>query len=150
MSQESQVDIDRSVGYILKRAQATLHGELEKRLSRYGLSISQYACLELLAHQPDSSQSELARGAFVTRQAMQQLTAGLQKAGLIASRGDGRARRMRLTADGRRKLKAASRVAAEVEREMLAGLDPAQQDALRGHLVSCIDSLGLGSAGDGA
>lgn len=142
MSQESQVDLDRSVGYTLKRAQAALHSALEKRLARHGLSIPQYACLELLARQPDSSQSELARGAFVSRQAMHQLTAGLQKAGLIASRGDGRARRMRLTADGRRKLKAASRAAVEVERKMLAGLDPAQEDALRGHLISCIESLG--------
>jgi DNA-binding MarR family transcriptional regulator len=142
MSQEAQaVDIDRSVGYTLKRAQATLHTVLEKRLRRQGLTISQYACLELLGRQPDSSQSELARGAFVTRQAMQQLTVGLQKAGLIASRGDGRARRMRLTADGRRKLKAASRAAAEVERRMLTGLDPAQEDALRGYLISCIDAL---------
>lgn len=135
------MDLDRSVGYTLKRAQAALHGALEERLSGLGLSIPQYACLELLARQPDSSQSELARGAFVTRQAMQQLTVGLQKAGLIASRGDGRARRMQLTADGRRKLKAASRAAVEVERKMLTGLDPAQEDALRGHLISCIDSL---------
>jgi DNA-binding MarR family transcriptional regulator len=141
MGQEGRVDIDRSVGYTLKRAQAALHGVLEKRLRSQGLSVSQYACLELLAHQPDLSQSELARGAFVTRQAMQQLTAGLEKAGLIASRGDGRARRLRLTVDGRRKLKAASRVAAEVERAMLTGLDQTQEDALRSHLISCVDSL---------
>jgi DNA-binding MarR family transcriptional regulator len=141
MSREGQVDLDRSVGYTLKRAQAALHGALEKRLRRHGLSISQYACLELLARQPDCSQSELARRAFVTRQAMQQLTVGLQKAGLITSRDDGRARRLRLTADGRRKLRAASRAAAEVERMMLTGLDQAQGDALRSHLISCIDSL---------
>jgi len=48
---------------------------------------------------------------------------------------------MRLTADGRRKLKAASRAAAEVERRMLTGLDPAQEDALRAYLISCIDAL---------
>jgi DNA-binding MarR family transcriptional regulator len=141
MSQADQVDIDRSVGYTLKRAQATLHRALESRLRGLGLSVSQYACLELLANQPDRSQSELARGAFVTRQAMQQLTVGLQNAGLVASRGDGRARRLRLTAEGRRKLKAASRAAAEVERKMLTGLDRAQEDALLDGLTGCIDSL---------
>ncbi len=141
MGQGDQVDLDRSVGYTLKRAQATLHRALEKRLRGNGLSVSQYACLELLAKQPDRSQSELARGAFVTRQAMHQLTVGLENAGLVAGRGDGRARRLRLTAEGRRKLKAASRAAAEVEREMLAGLDRAQEDELLGHLLTCIDSL---------
>lgn len=141
MSQVSQVDLDRSVGYTLKRTQAALHSALETRLRAHGLSVPQYACLELLAQQPDRSQSELARLAFVTRQAMQQLTVGLRNAGLITSRGDGRARRLQLTADGRRKLKAASRAAVEVERKMLAGLDQAQQSTLHDYLISCIDSL---------
>ncbi len=137
----SQVDVDRSVGYIVKRAQSALHTALEKRLRRHGLSVSQYACLELLAQRPDLSQSELARGAFVTRQAMNQLVAGLQTAGLITSRNDGRARRLQLTAVGKRKLRAASRAAAEVERRMLAGLDEAQQSTLHDYLASCVDSL---------
>jgi DNA-binding MarR family transcriptional regulator len=135
------VDLDRSVGYILKRAQSALHNALETRLRTHGLSVSQYACLELLAQRPDLSQSELARGAFVTRQAMHQLAAGLQSAGLITSRDDGRARRLQLTAVGTRKLRAASRAAAEVERKMLAGLDEAQRSALHVCLASCIDSL---------
>jgi hypothetical protein len=42
---------------------------------------------------------------------------------------------------GKRKLRAASRVAAEVERKMLAGLDEAQQGTLHDCLASCIDSL---------
>jgi DNA-binding MarR family transcriptional regulator len=141
MSQAGQVDLERSVGYILKRAQSALHNALEKRLRTQGLSVSQYACLELLAHRPDLSQSELARGAFVTRQAMHQLAAGLQSAGLITSRNDGRARRLQLTPVGKRKLRAASRAAAEVERKMLAALDEAKQSTLHDCLASCIDSL---------
>jgi DNA-binding MarR family transcriptional regulator len=141
MSQAGQVDLDRSVGYILKRAQSALHTALETRLRTHGLSVSQYACLELLAQRPDLSQSELARSAFVTRQAMHQLAAGLQSAGLITSRDDGRASRLRLTAIGTRKLRAASRAASEVERTMLAGLDETQQNTLHDCLASCIDSL---------
>ena len=141
MSQAGHVDLDRSAGYILKRAQSALHTALETRLRKHGLSVSQYACLELLAQRPDLSQSELARGAFVTRQAMHQLAAGLQSAGLITSRDDGRARRLQLTALGKRKLRAASRAAAEVERKMLAGLDEAQQSAFHACLASCIESL---------
>jgi DNA-binding MarR family transcriptional regulator len=143
MSQADQVDLDRSVGYILKRAQSALHTALEARLRTLGLGVSQYACLELLARRPDLSQSELARGAFVTRQAMNQLAAGLQSAGLITSRDDGRARRLQLTAVGKRKLRAASRAVAEVERKMLAGLDAAQQSTWHDDLARCIDSLAL-------
>lgn len=139
-----QVIIDRSVGYALKRAQSALHSALEKQLRPHGLSVAQYACLELLAQQPDRSQSELARGAFVTRQAMQQLATGLQNAGLISRRGDGRATRLQLTAEGKRKLRAASRTAAEVDRKMLAGLDEAQQRTLHNNLSSCINSLTSG------
>jgi DNA-binding MarR family transcriptional regulator len=138
----SQVDLDRSVGYALKRTQSALHSALEARLRAHGLSVPQYACLELLAQQPDRSQSELARGAFVTRQAMHQLATGLQKAGLVSSRGDGRARRLQLTTEGKRKLRAASRAATQVERTMLAGLDVAEQSTLHRYLISCIDSLG--------
>ena len=144
----SQVDLDRSVGYILKRAQSALHTALEARLRTLALSVSQYACLELLAQRPDLSQSELARGAFVSRQAMHQLAAGLQSAGLITSRQDGRARRLQLTASGKQKLRAASRAAAEVERRMLAGLDHTQQSALHDGLTCCIESL-AGGRGDG-
>jgi DNA-binding MarR family transcriptional regulator len=141
MSQAGQVDLDRSLGYILKRAQSALHAALETRLRAHGLSVSQYACLELLAQRPDLSQSELARGAFVTRQAMHQLTAGLQSAGLITSRDDGRARRLQLTAVGERTLRAASRAAAEVEHRMLGALDEAQQRTMHDYLTRCIDSL---------
>jgi DNA-binding MarR family transcriptional regulator len=137
----SQVDLDLSVGYTLKRAQAALHSALETQLRPLGLSVPQYACLELLAQQPNRSQSELARGAFVTRQAMHQLTAGLQSAGLISRRGDGRAQRLQLTAAGKRRLKAASQAAATVERSMLVGLDEKQQNALYQYLSSCIESL---------
>lgn len=137
----SQVDLDRSVGYALKRAQSALHSALEARLRPHGLSTPQYACLELLAQQPGRSQSDLARGAFVTRQAMHQLTAGLQNAGLIVRYGDGRAQRLQLTSRGQQKLKAASHAVSDLERTMLAGLDEEQRSTLHRYLTSCIDSL---------
>jgi len=132
------------VGYTLKRAQTVLHHALELQLRPHGLSVPQYACLELLAQQPGRSHAELARGAFVSRQAVHQLVTGLRKAGLIPSRGDGRAQRVELTREGERRLKAASSTAMAVERTMLTGLDEAQQNALYQYLLSCIESLGTG------
>ena len=123
----SQVDIDNSGGVRAKTgparpAQRTREATARARAERL-------ADTPVWSSSPTSriAHSELARDAFVTRQAMQQLTAGLQNAGLISRRGDGRATRLQLTAKGTRKLQAASRTAAEVDRKMLAQLDEAQQ-----------------------
>lgn len=43
---------------------------MEEVLRPLGMSITHYACLELLSQRPGLSNSEPARGAFVTRQTM--------------------------------------------------------------------------------
>lgn len=136
-----QVDLDRSVGYALKRAVTTLHGALEAELRGHGLSLPQYACLELLAQRPGLSNAELARGAFVTRQAMHQLLASLLASGLVTSQGTGRARRLQLTAEGQRRLRGPSLAVAAIEERMLAGLSPHQRENLRQDLITCAEAL---------
>ena len=64
------VDLDASLGYLLKQAASTLRSSMDAALRPLGLTVPQYACLELLAQRPGLSNSELARGAFVTRQSM--------------------------------------------------------------------------------
>ena len=78
-----QVDVSTSVGYALKRATTALHGAMAAELTPLGLSVSQYSCLELLGSYPGTTNASLARGAFVTRQAMHQLLGGLRAAGLV-------------------------------------------------------------------
>ena len=71
MSQgEPGIELDTSLGYMLKAAASALHSALEAVLRPLGMTITHYACLELLAQRPGLSNSELARGAFVTRQSM--------------------------------------------------------------------------------
>ncbi len=62
------VELDTSLGYMLKAAASALHDAMEAVLRPLGMTITHYACLELLAQRPGLSNSELARGAFVTRQ----------------------------------------------------------------------------------
>ena len=50
------------------------------------MTITHYACLELLAQRPGLSNSGLARGAFVTRQSMNVLLQALERQGLVAAR----------------------------------------------------------------
>ena len=90
MSQgEPGIELDTSLGYMLKAAASALHSALEAVLRPLGMTITHYACLELLAQRPGLSNSELARGAFVTRQSMNVLLQALERRGTRCPPGTG-------------------------------------------------------------
>jgi hypothetical protein len=64
------IDLETSLGYLLKEASSALRQAMEAVLRPLGMTVTHYSCLELLAQRPGLSNSELARGAFVTRQSM--------------------------------------------------------------------------------
>lgn len=140
----SQVDLDTSVGYLLKQAATALRSAMDGALRPLDLSVSQYSCLEVLAQRPGISNSELARSTFVTRQSMNVMLQGLQRDGLV-TRPDlapaGRVLPVQLTPLGRERLDAASSTVAAVEQRMHSGLSPADQSRLRELLRDCISSL---------
>jgi DNA-binding MarR family transcriptional regulator len=138
----ARVDLDTSIGYALKRTTTALRTAMEASLRSFGLSVPQYSCLELLDSRPGISNADLARGVFVTRQAMHQLLGGLQAAGLVAAEGQGRVQRYSLTREGRRTITAASSAVAAVEEAMLSGLQPPERERLLGLLESCTAALG--------
>lgn len=139
-----QVDLESSVGYLLKEAASALRQSMETELRPLGLNISQYACLELLAQRPGLSSSELARGVFITRQSMSTLLQLLERDGLV-SRADiapaGRVLPVELTPMGRQLLAFASSRVRGVEEAMLAGLADEDRAHLRELLSSCVRSL---------
>ncbi len=145
MSQdEPGIELDTSLGYMLKAAASALHSAMEGVLRPLGMTITHYACLELLAQRPGLSNSELARGAFVTRQSMNVLLQALERQGLVvrpAQAPVGRALPTELTARGRRQLKVASAAVRGVEQDMLARLDVSEQDQMRRLLTACIAAL---------
>ncbi|WP_280264447.1 MarR family winged helix-turn-helix transcriptional regulator [Nocardia wallacei] len=145
MSQEETVgELARSVGYVLKQAQATLHSAMHAVLRPLDLTVSQYACLELLGQFPGISNAELARGAFVTRQSMNLVLRGLQDRGLLTRperAPHGRVLPTRLTASGQEKLHAASVAVRAVERQMFSPLSAVEQTRLRDDLVACLAAL---------
>ncbi|MFD8064644.1 MarR family winged helix-turn-helix transcriptional regulator [Streptomyces parvulus] len=145
MSQgEPGIELDTSLGYMLKAASSALHSAMEAVLKPMGMTITHYSCLELLAQRPGLSNSELARGTFVTRQSMNVLLQALERQGLVVRAAQapvGRALPTELTAAGRRQLRAASAAVRRVEQDMLTGLDPADQDRMRRLLTACITAL---------
>ncbi|WP_394937848.1 MarR family winged helix-turn-helix transcriptional regulator [Psychromicrobium sp. YIM B11713] len=145
MSQSgNRVNLRSSVGYTLKQATSSLRSAMDAVLRPLGMTVSQYSCLEHLAQRPGLSNSELARGTFVSRQSMNVLLQALERDGLITrpeAAPVGRALPAQLTALGRKKLTAASRAVKSVEDRMLRDLDATEQESLMSLLTSCIAAL---------
>lgn len=145
MSQPGEtVHLDTSVGYLLKQASSALRTAMEDALRPQGLTVTQYSCLELLAQRAGLSNSELARGTFVTRQSMNVVLQGLERDGCVRrpERAPvGKALPTRLTAKGRRRLDTASAAVRAVELRMLHGLTPAEQAQAFALLRAMVDGL---------
>src|SRR5258707_13780536 len=71
MSQDGVgVDLETWLGYLLKEASSALRAAMEAVLRPLGMRVTHYSCLELLAQRPGLSNSNFARGTFVTHQSM--------------------------------------------------------------------------------
>jgi DNA-binding MarR family transcriptional regulator len=126
-------DVLDHVGYRLKRAHSALRGAMDRVLREHGLTVPQYACLEVLAARPGMSNADLARATFVTRQSMNVVLRGLQDGGLLtrpATVATGRARPAALTDEGRRRLKAAQEAVYAVEARMIHAIPEERLTAL--------------------
>lgn len=136
MSQDGAgVDLDKSVGYLLKEASSALRLAMEEVLRPLGMNVTRYSCLELLAQRPGLSNSELARGAFVTRQSMNVLLQALEREGYVTRPSEapvGKILPTQLTDLGRQTLAEASTAVRNVEVRMLSGMTtPEQSEAFR-------------------
>ena len=144
------IDLETSLGYLLKEASSALRSAMEEVLRPLGMSVTRYSCLELLAQRPGLSNSELARGAFVTRQSMNALLQDLEREGLVTRPAEapvGRVLPTRLTAQGRRSLEKATAAVRSVEVRMLAGLTEAEQASTFRSLRAMTRSLRDGDDG---
>lgn len=138
------VDLDTSVGYTLKEASSALRQALEDVLRPLGMNVTRYSCLELLAQRPGLSNSELARGAFVTRQSMNVLLQELEREGYVTRAKEppvGKALPTRLTPEGRRLLDQATTAVRSVEVRMLSGLSEPERAAAFRILQSMVRAL---------
>ena len=132
---EAGIHLETSLGYLLKEASSALRVAMEAVLRPLGMTVTHYSCLELLAQRPGLSNSELARGAFVTRQSMNVLLQNLERDGYVTRATEatvGKVLPTRLTPRGRRSLEKASTAVRSVGLRMLSGLSQNEQaDAFR-------------------
>ena len=145
MSQDGAgIDLETSLGYLLKQTATSLRTAMEAVLRPLGMTVTHYSCLELLAQRPGLSNSELARGTFVTRQSMNVLLQTLERDGHVTRPAEapvGKALPTRLTPRGRRSLAKATVAVRSVEVRMLAGMTEAEQAGAFRVLQSMIHSL---------
>jgi DNA-binding MarR family transcriptional regulator len=151
MSQDGAgVDLETSLGYLLKEAASALRAAMEEVLRPLGMNVTRYACLELLAQRPGLSNSDLARGAFVTRQSMNVLLQTLEREGLVIRPAEapvGKVLPTALTPLGRQSLEKATAAVRSVEIRMLAGLTEPERSAAFRHLTTMVRSLRDGTDG---
>jgi DNA-binding MarR family transcriptional regulator len=150
------IDLETSLGYLLKEAATALRVAMEGVLKPLGMTVTHYSCLELLSQRPGLSNSELARGAFVSRQSMNVLLQSLERDGFVVRPAEapvGRALPTRLTPLGRRELATATMAVKSVEERMLNGLSDEERTAARRllrTLISSLQSTGASAATDEA
>jgi DNA-binding MarR family transcriptional regulator len=134
------------LGYRVKRAASALRARMDEGLRPHGLTVPQYATMELLEEHPGLSNAELARGAFVTRQSMNVVLRGLQESGLVhrpATSDHGRALPAHLTEEGRRRLEAARDVVYSLDRRMAEAVPADRRAGLRADLDRMAATLGV-------
>lgn len=139
-----RTQMELGAGYLVKRVQQGLRRRCDAALKPTGLSMAQYALLRALHDHPDASAAELARLCFVTRQSLRDVLSGLRSADLVAPSATparGRARALRLTPQGLRRLKNSHAVVEGVEAEMLHGIPATARGQLASLLIRCAENL---------
>jgi DNA-binding MarR family transcriptional regulator len=140
----SGINLDTSLGYLVKVVSSVLRTEMETVLRPLGMTITHYSCLELLAQRPGLSNSDLARGAFVTRQSMNVVLLALERDGLVTRLTRpiaGRVLPAELTVRGREQLARASAAVKSVEDRMKRTFSPEEEAAMQDLLTRCAQSL---------
>ncbi|QLY34814.1 MarR family transcriptional regulator [Nocardia huaxiensis] len=111
-----------------------MRAAIGEELKEFGLSSPQYATLMMTAAQPGKSVSDIARDVGSTRQAANEMLAGLESQGLIERRPhptDKRTYQLFVTDAGHKRYALAHKAVKRREDELEANLTPAQRTAIR-------------------
>jgi DNA-binding MarR family transcriptional regulator len=134
--------------YLLKQVELAARSQLDDLLRPAEVTALQYTALTVLERRPGLSSAQLARNSFVTTQSMADMVTVLLDRGLIDRDRDPADRRrlvIGLTAAGQELIRQYRGKIAELERQMLSGLDKQQAGELRRYLFACRVALSGGS-----
>jgi DNA-binding MarR family transcriptional regulator len=135
------------LSYVIGRLDRAIRREMIERLDANGLTLPQYTVMSVLRNRPGLSNAQLARRSFVTPQAMNQVIASLEDAGLVkreVDRNHRRVLRATTTARGRRLFDRVDAAIGELEEQMLAGVDAHDRARFIEVALACVHGLGAG------
>lgn len=131
--------LTRSPYHLLKRASQYAATVYMDAVGRTGLTQRQFAVLTAADQNEGASQAELVRLTGIDRSTLANIIARLTAQRYVQARrgrDDGRTNAVRLTAAGRRALKAAEPGASEVDKELLAAIPPRNRKSFLDALTS--------------
>ena len=132
------------VSYLIKWVERGVRSELDAALKPLGVTTHEYTTLSVLRSRSGLSSAQLARRAFVSGQAMNQLVIALEQRAWIERSADpshGKILRATLTRKGLEVLQACDRASVHIERLLLAEMNRDQVAMLRKTLELCANAL---------
>lgn len=132
------------ISYLIKWVEKGVRSRLDTILQPMGVTTPEYTTLSVLRRRSGLSSAQLARRAFVSAQAMNQIVVSLERAGWIQRTPDpdnSRTLRAELTREGRTLLSACDKATAQVERTLLSRLTESEIESLRATLEICAGAL---------
>lgn len=126
--------LSRSPSHLLRRAEQFATELFARAELHDGVTLRQTVLLAAIAEAEGASQSDLVRTTGVDRSTLAEMMARMEGRGLIAraaAADDGRAKSVRLTAEGRRRLDAVLPAIRQVDRNLLAALPASKRTAFQ-------------------
>ncbi|MFD6356130.1 MarR family winged helix-turn-helix transcriptional regulator [Nocardia tengchongensis] len=132
-----------SLTFMVRTVWLSMRSAIGEELEDFGLTTSQYATLMMTQRQPGKSVSDIARDVGSTRQAANEMLAGLEKADLIERRPhptDRRTHQIFVTDAGRSLYERAHAAVERREAELEADFTPEQRTAVREWLTGMTEA----------
>lgn len=135
------------LGYLLRQAQASVRGAMDRTLSDLGVTSPQFAVLTMIVAYPGVSGADLARLTYLTPQTINVIVGNLERDGAIeksAHATHGRILRLHATAKGQALLKRCRSRIADIESEIAALLGKDEERIIRRWLSAVGERLSEG------
>jgi len=132
--QKQQMDIGKSVGFLLAKAYQRASLLFKEEFEGYDLTPQQFGLLGFLWQEDGLTQSELSAKSQIDRTTMGGLIDRLEKEGLVVRRShpeDRRAYRISLTEQGKALQQELTPLAAATQAKLTAKLDPQEVETLK-------------------
>lgn len=135
--------LSRSPSHLLRRAEQFATELFARSELHDGVTLRQTVLLAAIAEAEGASQSDLVRTTGVDRSTLAEMMSRMEKKGMIAraaAADDGRAKSVRLTNEGRRRLDAVLPAIKDVDRNLLASLPATRRAAFQAILAELAEA----------